>query len=289
MPVRARGLPAAGDADRRHLGHHLQLPAVHDAADLRRAREGRLPPRRGGPGPVRRARGGRAAAIAGCDRRRRARGGPRARVRLGVAAHRARRARSSAPTIGWFFVSESFVRVTFPLSLPGVFAGSLLTFIPAIGDYVNAELLGNPDTTMIGNVIQNKFLTQNDYPTRGGPLVHADGRHPGRRRASTPGSSAPRSSRPARGGSDGRRRPSPPAEPPARVPRCQVAARLVGQVPADRLHAAGGHLPAAAGRGHHPVQLQRPGRAEQLHVAGLHAQVLAEPVRGRRAVRGRLA
>jgi len=67
--------------------------------------------------------------------------------------------------IGWLLVSESFVRVTFPLSLPGVFAGSLLTFIPAIGDYVNAEFLGNPDTRMIGNVIQNKFLTQNDYPT----------------------------------------------------------------------------------------------------------------------------
>ncbi len=59
----------------------------------------------------------------------------------------------------------AFQRVTFPLSLPGVFAGSLLTFIPAVGDYVNAELLGNPDTTMIGNVIQNQFLTQNNYPT----------------------------------------------------------------------------------------------------------------------------
>jgi spermidine/putrescine transport system permease protein len=66
--------------------------------------------------------------------------------------------------IAWFLISESFIRVTFPLSLPGVFAGGLLTFIPAIGDYVNAELLGNPDTNMIGNVIQNKFLTQNDYP-----------------------------------------------------------------------------------------------------------------------------
>jgi len=64
-----------------------------------------------------------------------------------------------------FMVSESFVRVTWPLSLSGVFAGGLLTFIPAIGDYVNAELLGNPNTNMIGNVIQNKFLTQNDYPT----------------------------------------------------------------------------------------------------------------------------
>ena len=67
--------------------------------------------------------------------------------------------------IGWFFISESFVRVTFPLSVPGVFAGSLLTFIPAIGDYVNAELLGNPKTQMIGNVIQSRFLEQNDYPT----------------------------------------------------------------------------------------------------------------------------
>jgi spermidine/putrescine transport system permease protein len=61
--------------------------------------------------------------------------------------------------VGWFLVSESFIRVTFPLSVSGVFAGGLLTFIPAIGDYINAELLGNPDTNMIGNVIQN------DYPT----------------------------------------------------------------------------------------------------------------------------
>jgi len=59
----------------------------------------------------------------------------------------------------------AFRRITFPLSLPGVFAGSLLTFIPAMGDYINAELLGNPQTTMIGNVIQNQFLTQNNYPT----------------------------------------------------------------------------------------------------------------------------
>ena len=62
------------------------------------------------------------------------------------------------------FVSESFLRVTFPLSLPGVFAGSLLTFIPALGDYVNATLLGSPKTQMIGNVIQARFLESNDYP-----------------------------------------------------------------------------------------------------------------------------
>jgi len=60
---------------------------------------------------------------------------------------------------------DAFRRITLPLSLPGVFAGSLLTFIPAVGDYINAELLGSPDTTMIGNVIQNQFLTQNNYPT----------------------------------------------------------------------------------------------------------------------------
>ena len=67
--------------------------------------------------------------------------------------------------VGAFLISESFVRVTWPLSLPGLFAGSILVFIPAIGDFVNVELLGNPKTQMIGNVIQNRFLAQNDYPT----------------------------------------------------------------------------------------------------------------------------
>ncbi|MBI2763644.1 MAG: ABC transporter permease [Chloroflexi bacterium] len=60
---------------------------------------------------------------------------------------------------------EAFRRITFPLALPGVFAGTLLTFIPAMGDFVNAQLLGSPQTSMIGNVIQNRFLIQNDYPT----------------------------------------------------------------------------------------------------------------------------
>ena len=58
----------------------------------------------------------------------------------------------------------AFRRVTLPLSLPGVVAGTLLTFIPAAGDYINAELLGNPNTRMIGNVIQGQFLTVLDYP-----------------------------------------------------------------------------------------------------------------------------
>jgi spermidine/putrescine transport system permease protein len=60
--------------------------------------------------------------------------------------------------------TRAFVRVTLPLSAPGIFAGTLLTFVPAAGDYVNAQLLGSSDTTMIGNVIQSKFLVFSDYP-----------------------------------------------------------------------------------------------------------------------------
>jgi spermidine/putrescine transport system permease protein len=60
---------------------------------------------------------------------------------------------------------QTFRRVTFPLALPGVFAGTILTFIPAMGDYVNAELLGSPKTRMIGNVIQGRFLQSTDYPS----------------------------------------------------------------------------------------------------------------------------
>jgi spermidine/putrescine transport system permease protein len=59
---------------------------------------------------------------------------------------------------------EGFLRVTLPLSIPGVFAGSLLTFIPAIGDFINSELLGSRATTMIGQVIQRLFLSNNAYP-----------------------------------------------------------------------------------------------------------------------------
>jgi spermidine/putrescine transport system permease protein len=61
--------------------------------------------------------------------------------------------------------ATTFRRVTFPLSLPGVVAGTLLTFIPASGDYINAELLGSPNTQMVGNAIQKQFLNVLDYPT----------------------------------------------------------------------------------------------------------------------------
>jgi spermidine/putrescine transport system permease protein len=60
--------------------------------------------------------------------------------------------------------SGAFHRVVLPLSLPGVFAGSLLVFIPAAGDFVNAQFLGSPNTTMIGNVIQDQFLKQLNFP-----------------------------------------------------------------------------------------------------------------------------
>src|SRR5215218_6590663 len=59
---------------------------------------------------------------------------------------------------------QAFLRITLPLALPGIIAGSLLTFIPAVGDFVNAALLGTPRQYMIGNVIQNKFLVIQDYP-----------------------------------------------------------------------------------------------------------------------------
>ena len=58
-----------------------------------------------------------------------------------------------------------FTRVTLPLSAPGIVAGGLLTFIPAAGDFINAELLGTPRQAMIGNVIQSRYLELTDYPT----------------------------------------------------------------------------------------------------------------------------
>jgi spermidine/putrescine transport system permease protein len=60
---------------------------------------------------------------------------------------------------------DVFFRVTLPLSMPGVVAGALLTFIPAAGDFINAQLLGTPKQFMIGNVIQSRYLVVADYPT----------------------------------------------------------------------------------------------------------------------------
>jgi spermidine/putrescine transport system permease protein len=59
---------------------------------------------------------------------------------------------------------KAFFKVTLPLSMPGVVAGTLLTFIPATGDYINAQFLGGAQNAMIGNVIQSLYLKQTDYP-----------------------------------------------------------------------------------------------------------------------------
>ena len=70
--------------------------------------------------------------------------------------------------------------MTWPLSLPGVVAGTLLTFIPAAGDYVNASCSGDTDTAMIGNVIDGQFLDEScDYPTAAALSLIAAWRHPG--------------------------------------------------------------------------------------------------------------
>jgi spermidine/putrescine transport system permease protein len=59
---------------------------------------------------------------------------------------------------------RAFRRVIFPLSLPGIFAGVVITFVPVSSDYVNAHILGGPTNTMIGNVIQNLYLVNQQYP-----------------------------------------------------------------------------------------------------------------------------
>ncbi len=60
--------------------------------------------------------------------------------------------------------TRAFGKVILPLSMPGVLAGSMLVFIPAVGDFINADYLGSTQTTMIGNVIQKQFLVVKDYP-----------------------------------------------------------------------------------------------------------------------------
>ena len=76
----------------------------------------------------------------------------------------------------------AFLRVTLPLSAPGIVAGTLLTFIPAAGDFINAQLLGGPKQKMIGNVIQSQYLALIDYPSAAALsfVLMADPRRPGR-------------------------------------------------------------------------------------------------------------
>jgi spermidine/putrescine transport system permease protein len=60
--------------------------------------------------------------------------------------------------------AQAFRKVVLPLSYPGVFAAVILTFVPMTGDYVNSEILGNPDTKMVGQIIQQEFLVTKNYP-----------------------------------------------------------------------------------------------------------------------------
>ena len=141
----------------RDRGAHLQLPAVHDPADLRQPRADRPAADRGG-------------------------------------ARTSTRRRAGLP------------RVTLPLTAPGIVAGTLLTFIPAFGDYINAEFLGGTGQAMIGNMIQSLYLDERDYPEAAalsfvmmavilvvGPDLHpvrrVRGAH-GRRRGGAPDASA---------------------------------------------------------------------------------------------------
>ena len=115
----------------------------------------------------------------------------------------------------------AFRKVTWPLSLPGVVAGTLLTFIPAAGDYINSQLLGNTQTAMIGQVIDGQFLRVLDYPTCRGAVVHPA--HPDRRRSSRSTSAAPA----PRSWSDDRS-PLPRADSAGRLAPSAVRARSLG-------------------------------------------------------------
>ena len=83
--------------------------------------------------------------------------------------------------VGTYLISQAFVRVTLPLAVPGIFAGSLLTFIPAVGDYINAELLGNPAVADDRERHPGPLPEGHRLSDRVGAVVHPDARDPGRR------------------------------------------------------------------------------------------------------------
>ena len=131
-----------------------------------------------------------AGAIVGGAARRRPRRGASSTT---IVAHRRSSGSVVGVVIGSLFLSESFLRVVLPLSLPGVFAGSLLTFIPAMGDFVNAELLGNTADPDDRQRHPEPVPREQRLPDGRRPELHPHGRHPGRRRRSTPGCSGPKS------------------------------------------------------------------------------------------------
>ncbi len=155
--------------------------------------------------------------------------------------------------------ATAFRKVTLPLALPGIFAGSLLTFIPAVGDFINAALLGTPRQYMIGNVIQSKFLVIQDYPEAAALSFMLMGVHPRRDLRLRPRARRPQ---PDRGGG---------------LMRGDGAAHS-GRSASGRARAA---LPVHPDLRDRPVLVQRPRGALQLHVGGLHARPLEAPVRAR--------
>ena len=156
----------------------------------------------------------------------------------------------------------SFRKITLPLSMPGLVAGTLLTFIPAAGDYINAELLGTPRQYMIGNVIDSLFLVQLDYPAAAACSVVLMARD--------------------RGDGAGLR-------PPRRDGGAAVT--RTGRWLGDHVGDGGRHGRAAL---HVPADLlrradvvQRPGQPAVLRVQRLHAGQLADPCAAERHVRAR--
>ena len=158
---------------------------------------------------------------------------------------------------------KAFWRVTLPLSMPGIVAGCLLTFIPAAGDFVNAQLLGSSRQYMIGNVIQSRYNVLADYPTAAAlsfmlmaivlVLVIVWVRIAGTRGADG-----------ERGGVSARRHRRPRAEPlrprscaPTAIRGCARAGRWAARQAAERLRGARDDLPAVPDRDRDPVLLQR--------------------------------
>ena len=139
---------------------------------------------------------------------------------------------------------SAFRKVILPLSLPGVFAGVLITFVPVSSDYVNAHILGGPTNTMIGNVIQNQYLQYAGLPDRVGAVVRADGgpadrhlrlRAGARHRGRAGGGGAMTSARTARSALDALEEREPRARRSSRGPTAAADRRRA----AARLHLAG--------------------------------------------------
>ena len=163
------------------------------------------------------------------------------------------------------------------MALPGVVAGSLLTFIPAVGDFVNAELLGNPKSQMIGNIIEAKFLKAHGLPGRAPRSRSRSWPRSSSRCSSTPASRAPSSSTGRR--PDGRRpRGSSTAAPARARPAHGIAVAALparswraGRCPSTRsLAVVYLALPVLVMIA---VQLQRPDRPREPHLAGLLASM----------------